>query len=586
VTDAWAGLGAAPERVRIGAWTAAVVDGGLDDLERDGIPVLRSVRAVARDHDWRTLPVIEQRVEQLVESDGSALRLVFRARAATGDLDGVLTATERDGALVVATELTARVVFRRARIGLVVLHGPEVAGLPFRVGDDELRFPERISPHQPARGIRELRWSTAGAEHAIAFEGDVFEMEDQRNWTDASFKTYGTPLALPFPVAVAAGDVVRQSVRVTSSGGAAPARPDASAPVVVDLAGGFRLPSIAVGASTAPDADAPGVLPPVPADAVLVELRAMDANWRAALDRARRDAGALPLDVRIVASDPTQLGAVLDAVTEAPIVRLGVFDAVSHVSEPALYAALAEGAAERGIPSEALAGGARSHFTELNRTHERVAPGLPAIAFSITAEMHDRSTRQVVDAVGMQRLVARDARAIAGDRPVHVGPITLRARFNAVATTPDEPDLRPDVRDGYGAARDPESTDPRQGAAALEAWTIASVAALAAEGVASAAYFEAWGPRGIHDGAAPAPAWRALERLRAFAGRELLLAPSAPDRVAVLAIRDDDGAHRVLAASLRPEPVALRIHADGEELEVVVPASGVVDLDAPRPQRS
>ena len=27
--------------------------------------------------------------------------------------------------------------------------------------------------------------------------GDSFEMEDHRNWTDASFKTYVRPLALP-----------------------------------------------------------------------------------------------------------------------------------------------------------------------------------------------------------------------------------------------------------------------------------------------------------------------------------------------------------------------------------------------------
>lgn len=29
------------------------------------------------------------------------------------------------------------------------------------------------------------------------FEGDVFEMEDQRNWTDASYKTYCTPWGCP-----------------------------------------------------------------------------------------------------------------------------------------------------------------------------------------------------------------------------------------------------------------------------------------------------------------------------------------------------------------------------------------------------
>ena len=49
----------------------------------------------------------------------------------------------------------------------------------------------------------------------IAFEGEVFEMEDQRNWTDASFKTYCRPLALPRPYTLEAGDEVRQRITVT-----------------------------------------------------------------------------------------------------------------------------------------------------------------------------------------------------------------------------------------------------------------------------------------------------------------------------------------------------------------------------------
>ena len=37
-------------------------------------------------------------------------------------------------------------------------------------------------------------------------EGDTFEMEDQRNWTDASYKTYVRPLALPWPYTLRAGE--------------------------------------------------------------------------------------------------------------------------------------------------------------------------------------------------------------------------------------------------------------------------------------------------------------------------------------------------------------------------------------------
>ena len=52
----------------------------------------------------------------------------------------------------------------------------------------------------------------------VIMEGDTFETEDQRNWTDASFKTYCTPLGLPFPVEIKKGDVVEQSITIGLEG--------------------------------------------------------------------------------------------------------------------------------------------------------------------------------------------------------------------------------------------------------------------------------------------------------------------------------------------------------------------------------
>ena len=49
-------------------------------------------------------------------------------------------------------------------------------------------------------------------------EGDTFEMEDQRNWTDASYKTYVRPLALPWPYTLAKGTVIEQAVRLSVHG--------------------------------------------------------------------------------------------------------------------------------------------------------------------------------------------------------------------------------------------------------------------------------------------------------------------------------------------------------------------------------
>src|SRR5439155_6344735 len=60
------------------------------------------------------------------------------------------------------------------------------------------------------------------------FEGDLFEMEDQRNWTDNSFKTYCTPLALPWPKDAHAGQKISQKVTITCAASQAAAAGDQS----------------------------------------------------------------------------------------------------------------------------------------------------------------------------------------------------------------------------------------------------------------------------------------------------------------------------------------------------------------------
>ena len=55
-------------------------------------------------------------------------------------------------------------------------------------------------------------------------EGDTFEMEDQRNWTDASYKTYVRPLALPWPYTLAAGNDSSSAVALSGRRTPAPAQ--------------------------------------------------------------------------------------------------------------------------------------------------------------------------------------------------------------------------------------------------------------------------------------------------------------------------------------------------------------------------
>jgi hypothetical protein len=304
------------------------------------------------------------------------------------------------------------------------------------------------------------------------------------------------------------------------------------------------------------------------------------------LRRADTEAGTLPLDVRIVAEHPDAVRRAVDAVAAlapARVIRLGVFSTQSHVSEPTLWAALADAAHDR-LAKVALVGGARSHFTELNRGHGDLPADLPALTFAITPQMHATERAQLVESIPIQAVVARDAGRIAAGRPIHVGPITLRPRYNAVATIAPDAGSDPTLARGYGAELVPGATDPRQASAALEAWTVASFAAIAGEAtaadVASVAYFETDGPRGIRSGGREYPVARAIAAIGSLRGGELLVpGGELPLGVHVVGVRREDGSVRVLAASLAPQAIDVEIVVGGRTHLVALAPYVVVGLD-------
>lgn len=80
-------------------------------------------------------------------------------------------------------------------------------------------FPDLISPYQPFTEIKKMICEIKeGIKIALSFEGDTFETEDQRNWSDSSFKTYSTPLNISFPVTINKGDHIEQKVQMKIMG--------------------------------------------------------------------------------------------------------------------------------------------------------------------------------------------------------------------------------------------------------------------------------------------------------------------------------------------------------------------------------
>lgn len=608
-----------------GPWSASLRGAELDDIAFDGELVLRSVRFVVRDQDWTTLPVIVDAVERTT----GGLQLRGRVGSDGGDVM-VWTLGIELGASTLSATVRAEVTtaFRRARVGLIVLQSPSLAGTRIVVGHPEgstttTVLPEQVSPHQPAIRIASLSWTGERVATRVDLSGDVFEMEDQRNWTDASFKTYSTPLSLPFPVALTVGDVVEQRVQLTCSRAEAGDGPDdplaaalalgveseadrvaAADPVSVEVRFGAALdsvlPAISTGVSTDADGGRAGAEIPPSIGAVLVELDPTRPEWSAILDRAVRQADGRPLDVRLVLGAGVEAEPVLARLRDdaLPVARIGVFHRRTHLSESALLAAVAavldaiwpESARS---PRPLIVGGTRAHFTELNRNHARLERWTGPLAFSVTPFMHDRGGHQLVESLGMQAVVVTDAVRIADGRPLHIGPVTLGARYNAVATSASVgAEIDEDLRDGFGAEHVTGATDERQSAEALGAWVVGSVAALAVPGVESLSYFEATGPRGVVaadgtlTGAGRALGWLAelsgLQRVAVEVGGVPLGAGAPVSAEGLAAVAAVDGSGEIvlvlgnLAASptrveLAGPPVAHAVElAAGEVVRIVV----------------
>ncbi|UFU06327.1 hypothetical protein [Ruania halotolerans] len=596
--------------VTSGRWALLVRDGELAEIAVDGQVLLRGVRAIVRVADWMTVPWSVTSVDM---TDASVtVRLEATAPQVTGSLRA-----EIDGDRLTATvELEPAEELWTNRAGLIVLHPPALAGTPLVVrhpdgGRSPAEFPEAPAPHQPARDIAGLTWDQGGLRVELGLEGDVFEMEDQRNWTDASFKTYNRPLSLPFPYRIGAGERIRHGLilsasrttaQVPSGAALAPGRGVSSqgigghGPHVIDLAAAGPLPQFGLGAGTAPDpAPEIGMDRGVP---LLVDLDLRTATWRAVLERAV--ASGHPLDVRLVlepadSADPAnreKVRSVVNGFVGRRVLRVGAYAGGSprHVSDTATIAVLRDALDAAGLDLPVV-GGARSHFTELNRGQHLLPADLDGLAVAMSPLFHDLGTPQLVESVAMQRILARRMVALAGEKAggagVHIGPVTLRPPFNAVAEHDYARSTRTDLTEGYGPAL-ADATDPRQQAPELAAWTIASAAALAVPGVASISYFEQWGPRGVVDSdGTPYPVAAAIEALLCLAtpgdpavthgNRSAHAAPSGA--VQLLSGDSPDGLLWAVGSTDGPQTTLLlaNLHPVSREVRVNTPAGTVTE---------
>ncbi len=387
---------------------------------------------------------------------------------------------------------------------MCVLHPPTIAGRPFRAitaeGLLEGSLPAGIGPQPLIEGeylpltpaFSSLTVDFGQAVRAqFEFEGDKFEIEDQRNWLDASYKSYSTAMVSGVSHARPGQEFFQQvRVKVTGPGGRQHLRTAQKLPPRLELDRAGRrgtMPAIGLGMASGNEplsTEEANLLRGLGLDHLRVDVHlgrpsAGDDLSRAALAACDCGSGVeMALFVDSDARRELELAKKLANGLDVPIRRFLVFGESSLVT-PSELLEVAREALGRLAP---IFGGTNIYFAELNRDRPDPAPA-DGFTFSANPQVHAPDDRSLMEAPPTLADMLRLARDFLGDRPLAVSPITLLPRFN-----PDAPG---------GRTPEPPPADHRQASLLCATWTLECAAYLALERAQSVTFFETSGDGGV-----------------------------------------------------------------------------------------
>lgn len=518
-----------------------------------GVELIRRVYFAVRDPAWGTIQPEVRTREFEQRGGGFVLTAYCLYRADLIELDAqIRISASAEGFLRFESTAIAKSSFSYNRIGFCVLHPPaDFAGATIVLDDaEEVSLPPQILPQirvgdtlAPAVGpfTRLTVKSASGARTEFRFEGDLFELEDQRNWTDGSFKTYGTPQALGAPPPLERGAELRQSVdvRVIEQ----PRRPvRRSSQAIAELTLGKDAPTPTIGLSAGSKMALGDIAMLIRPDHLRVDLR----DGRSALAGAFRLAAALECGI--------QLGVHLPLADEErdSLRGLGLVHLINSVlvlnQDAEQLTAETDAEAMRqlidGLSGEArLWTGTDAYYAQVNRN---LRPGLGGnLTFSIQPQVHASDEQSLLETLEIQRDVVLDLRAKQPGCRVSIGAVTLGPRRNFSAPP--------------GVAVGTQAPDPRQSTLFGAVWSLASVRYLSEANVDEVTYHTLTGVGGlIDDDGRATPLLHLFADLADLDERLTLLESTAPLRCTGVAFTTS-AALTLLIANLHHAPLPLRL---------------------------
>jgi hypothetical protein len=397
-------------------------------------------------------------------------------------------------------------------------------------------------------------------------------MEDERNWSDASYKTYTPPLSVPFPSQVNAGRHFSQAVTLSIHGDRSGVEVETEPePTVIRLGEKtFSIPRIGVGLPSGTNpltARCQDRLRALRLSHLRIDLKLSDDGFEIQLERAAAEASNVgaTLEVAIFLTDNAH--AEIERLQSAlNRIRPQVFAwLVFHVAETSTtqkWLDMARSRLSHCTPGALFGGGTDAYFAQLNRCRPP-SSGIDVVCYPLSPQVHVFDHDSLIENLRAQAATVESARQFAGRVPLAVTPITLRPRSNPDATCIEGPVERGEL---------PRHVDPRQMALLGAVWTVGTLHNLAEAGVYSTTFYESVGWAGLMDtengSSLPAkfpsvpdsvfPLYHFFADVGEFRGGEAVLCSSSdPLKAHAIALRKN-GSLRIVLANVTAEVQTVR----------------------------
>lgn len=450
-------------KLQAGSLNIFYENGFLRQIKQNGTEIVRMIYFALRDHNWGTFDrKIEKEVieshEDCFSISYTCLNIIKHEEVVSADTNhGVGADTnlgavfewevkidgDRNGEITFEIRGKALQDVRRNRAGFCILHPIEgVATQPVTIIHDadsetETHFPQYIAANDPFLNIRAMRWKAAnGSLYQLDFEGDIFQTEDQRNWGDASYKTFCTPLSLPFPVQLHTGDPVWQRVTLRVLSHSTTTSIPKNKDVVSKEPRTFALGVAASVETEILSEKAIGLLKSLNLSHYRIDLNPSSANWVTDFSNHCENAALLnlPLEIALSLDNPyeKQLADFIGLFQQnrLRIANLLLFSSQRLTTPQELINQIPY--LKSQLPNVKIGVGTNYNFTELNRNRFE-AGDADFITFSYHPQEHAFDDLSLMENTETLRYQVESAEKLY-QKPVHVSFISLRRRANPYAT--------------------------------------------------------------------------------------------------------------------------------------------------------